>query len=81
MLASQERPRFGDSLPATRNAPVGGSARPVGAPGITDWSPAGGSIEIIDESSTNGTLWTHHHNNGTSYVYFQPTAIVAPSRY
>lgn len=47
----------------------------------TDWSPAGGSIEIIDESSTNGTLWTHHRNNGTNYVYFQPTAIVAPSRY
>ena len=47
----------------------------------TDWSTAGGSIQIVEEWSTPGTLWTHLRNNGSDYVDHQPTVIVAPSRY
>jgi hypothetical protein len=45
------------------------------------WSPAGGSIQIVEEWATPGTLRVHWRNNGTDYVYWAPTVIVAPSRY
>jgi len=45
------------------------------------WSPAGGSIQIVEEWSDNGTLHVHWRNNGTDYVYWQPSVIVPPSRY
>ncbi len=46
-----------------------------------NWSPANGSIQIVEEWATGGTLHVHFKNNGSNYVYFQPTTIVAPSRY
>jgi hypothetical protein len=45
------------------------------------WSPANGSIQIVEEWATGGTLHVHWRNNGTDYVYWAPTVIVAPSRY
>ncbi len=44
-------------------------------------SPAGSSVQIVDEWSTPGTLWVRWRNNGTDGVLFRPTVIVAPSRY
>jgi hypothetical protein len=44
-------------------------------------SPPGSSIQIVEEWSTPGTLWVHWRNNGTAGVIFQPTVIVAPSRF
>lgn len=44
-------------------------------------SPPGGSIKIVDEWSTGGTLHVHWLNNGTDTVVFRPTVIVAPSRF
>lgn len=46
-----------------------------------NWSPAGGSVEIVEEWATDGMLHVHFRNNGSDYVYFNPTVIVAPSRY
>lgn len=44
-------------------------------------SPSGGSVQIVAEWSTPGTLWVTFKNNGSQGVLFQPTVIVAPSRY
>ncbi|WP_167369654.1 hypothetical protein [Amycolatopsis orientalis] len=46
----------------------------------TAWSPADGSIQIVEEWAKNNTLWVHLRNNGSDYVYYQPTAVTAPSR-
>ncbi|KZB88029.1 hypothetical protein [Amycolatopsis regifaucium] len=46
----------------------------------TAWSPANGSIQIVEEWAKNNTLWVHLRNNGSDYVYYQPTAVTAPSR-
>jgi hypothetical protein len=44
-------------------------------------SPPGGSIQIVEEWATGGTLNVHWRNNGSDTVAFRPTVIVAPSRY
>ncbi len=44
-------------------------------------SPDGSSIQIVEAWATPGTLHVHFKNNGTQGVLFQPTVIVAPSRY
>ena len=44
-------------------------------------SPAGASIQIVEEWTTPGTLNVHWRNPGTVGVSFRPTVIVAPSRY
>ena len=44
-------------------------------------SPPKGSIQIVEEWSTPGTLNVHFKNNGSDTVIFKPTVIVAPSRY
>jgi hypothetical protein len=44
-------------------------------------SPDGSSVQIVAEWATKGTLWVQFKNNGTTGVLFQPTVIVAPSRY
>lgn len=44
------------------------------------WSTAGGSVQIVEEWATRGTLNVHFRNNGSDYVYFQPTVVVAPHK-
>jgi hypothetical protein len=44
-------------------------------------SPAGGSVEIVSEWATPGTLNVLWRNNGSDTVVFRPTVIVAPSRF
>jgi hypothetical protein len=47
----------------------------------TSYSPAGSSVQIVEEWATGGTLRVHWKNNGTTPVFWRPTVIVAPSRY
>jgi hypothetical protein len=44
-------------------------------------SPAGGSVQIIAEWATPGTLNVIWRNNGSDTVVFRPTVIVLPSRF